>query len=99
MRRVVLSLFGGVLVPVSLFGMGVLIMDILGLRKLEPIARVLIVAAAWPLKIFGYIFPNDELALGPTNEALLATVILDILIYSTLVYLILSLRAERKILP
>ncbi len=75
-----------------------LITDILNIRRLEPAAELLIMAVAWPLRLFGYLFPPDELVFGPTKEALLASVILDVLIYSTLTYIYLSLRAPRKVL-
>lgn len=50
--------------------------------------RVLAWMLIWPLLIFMYIFPprSDAPSDGPTMEAILATIVVDVLVYSLLVY-------------
>lgn len=96
MKRLFLSLAGGVLFPASFLVMTLMITDILGLRELKPVAKLLFLAVAWPLKFFSYMFPADDSDFSPTSEALIASALVDLFLYSMLSYVFLWLRARRK---
>ena|SRR5256885_9168104 len=99
MKRILLSLIGGVVIPTLLLFIVFFMMHIFELTPLEPLAYALLIMVIWPLKIFNRIFPAEGMAFGPTDAALIGTAICTVLFYSILTYGILWLRAKRKRLP
>jgi hypothetical protein len=96
MKRLLLALTGGIIIPIILFGVTFFLTHILELDQLEWLAYLLLLAVVWPLKIFDPLFPTGGMKFVPSNEALSATVICDVLVYSLLTYLVLWWRARKK---
>jgi hypothetical protein len=98
MKRILISTLGGVLIPLSLAGGAILIVEVLGLHLLEPLARLLLLAVAWPLRIFSRVFPQPSGVLleGPSSAALVATIVLDFLVYALICYSLLVLLEKKK---
>lgn len=98
MKRILISVLGGVMIPLSLTGSAILIVEILGIHWLEPLARLLLMAVAWPLKIFSRVFPQATGVIleGPSSSALVATIIVDFLVYSLVSYSILVLLEKKQ---
>jgi formate/nitrite transporter FocA (FNT family) len=97
MKRLLLSIAGGVLIPILAFGGAVLIGESPNLRWLS---RAFVWAFGWPLALLKPLMPNSENAshiAALTRLALyLATPVLDVPVYSLLTYILLSWRAKQR---
>ena len=91
MRRLLISIGGGVLIPVSLFALtmmaGESLEHDLGMGWL---ASALMFSFVGPMALWERVFPHSPPcpSCGPTDSAMVATIVTDFLFYSVLVYLI-----------
>ena len=83
-KRVTLSLVGGMSIPVLLFFAAVFASG----STFEWLAGILFFAVGWPLEIYSPIFPPpaDAPFFEPTTPAMLATMLCDLIVYSLLSY-------------
>jgi hypothetical protein len=95
MRRLLISIFCGVLVPSLMLGFA-LLMDV-GLG-LEPIATPFYWIIGWPMYVFARVFPGGN-PLYPdevTSAAFMASLLFDVLIFSLLAYVLLRSREKNR---
>jgi len=96
MKRFLIAIAGGFVIPGSILGFALLV-DV-GLN-LEPVATPFYWIVAWPLCIFSFIFPGtnpiyeDEV----TRAAWIASSLLDVLIFSVLTYTFLWWKQKKQL--
>ena len=90
MRRLLKYAGGGILLMVAIFASWLLAAALTDHLASDPWpVRALFWALAWPLDVFQPMFPGDPKAVSPdtpTPSAVLATLILDIIVYSFMAY-------------
>ena len=97
MRRLLIALAGGVSVPILFIFVG-FIVSITGLQNLESLGWVYFVVVGWPLTIFNKMFPPPIQCpdCGPIGKAVVATMLFDVIFYSSLIYFFLWWRKKVK---
>ena len=90
MRRVLISLSGGIFFPLVLLGFTSFIGEKLDRRGMEWVVDILFSSFTVPLKIWERAFPAPVAcpSCGPTAAALIATIVTVFIAYSLLTYLI-----------
>jgi hypothetical protein len=91
MRRLLISFSGGILIPLILFAFTALVGEFLEYEmKWEWAANLLMYSFAGPLKLWDRVFPPPSTcpSCGPTNAALIATVITVFIFYASLTHVV-----------
>ena len=91
MRRLLISICGGIFIPLSLFAFTATVGETLEYdMEMEWAVNLLLYSFAGPLKIWDRTFPPPPScpSCGPTTAALLATVITVFIFYSLLTYVV-----------
>ena len=98
MKRLLISICGGLSIPLVLFVAAATLLPLLQQLDMEWAARFLFDTFMWPLRIWAPIFPNPCESCGPSDAAIIATIITDFLLYSSLTHLIqvIIARARRR---
>ncbi len=97
-KRLLLSIAGGIAVPLLLVVIAMIIHMIFPQqREMAWLGAIYFWVAGWPLKIFNVIFPSSPNCpdCGPVGVAVMATMICDVIIYSSLIYIALWWRSKR----
>ena len=101
MRGLLISISGGIVIPLLLFGFTMMAGESLehdwGLGWL---ANLLMFSVVWPMTIWERLFPTSPScpSCGPTDTAIMATIVTAVLFYSMLTYLlrVLFVRFRRR---
>ncbi len=88
MKRFLLSLCGGLLIPISLFIVFLLSAALFEMTRMDWVVKIAFYSIAWPPDVWEPIFPNSCESCGPTDEAIAATIATDFIFYSLVTYLI-----------
>jgi hypothetical protein len=104
MKRIYISIAGGILVPLLLGISSVFLMDVVyeqwNLTWLDWLAKTLLAMVAWPLVLVGPLMPASDnpnpMAPNIRMALIIVAMVLDIVTYSFLTYLVLTYRARRK---
>ena len=96
MKRLLISIGGGLLIPILLFALLPLVGPLLQMAGAEWALNLLMHSFLGPLKIWMPIFPNSCPSCGPTDEAIIATIITDFLFYSLLTHLVQMIIARAR---
>ncbi|MCA1591817.1 MAG: hypothetical protein LC754_04015 [Acidobacteria bacterium] len=101
MKRIILSIVGGVSITFLLAAIPYLLVEVLKIEWLEAVAEVVIMADVWPVIITRLVFPqpHDALLFDIQDTALRAALIIDVMVYSLITYVVLRWRAQRAPLP
>jgi hypothetical protein len=98
LKRLSLSIAGGITVPLLLVIVAMIIHTIFPeQREMAWLGAVYFWVAGWPLKLFNVIFPQSPNCpdCGPVGIAVMATMIWDVVMYSLLIYIVLWWRSKR----
>ncbi len=100
MKRLLISIGGGLLIPVLLLAFAALVWELLEMVGMRWAVELLFYTFLWPLKIWTTVFPHSFSSCGPTEEAIIATIITDFLFYSSLTHLVQMIiaRIRRKVI-
>jgi TRAP-type uncharacterized transport system fused permease subunit len=98
MKRLLISLAGGVLVPLLLLAAAFLISDVMHLERFEIVSDIFFGAVAWPIRVFSSLFPPPPQCVGCflTTKAIFASALCNVIIYMLVVYILLWCRAKLK---
>ncbi len=91
MRRLLVSITGGILIPISLFALTMMLGESLEHRwGLGWLANLLMFSFVGPMAIWERVFPHSPScpSCGPTDTAIVATLVTVFLFYSVATYLI-----------
>lgn len=103
MRRVLLSIAGGLLIPILILMIGWMLLEVLDVQGPEWIGQYLFIPITWPLVLLGPLFPASDSAyvFAPAIRIILffVAILFNILLYSALSYVILWRRANQKRFP
>ena len=96
-KRIILSLVGGVSITSLIAAIPYLLDDVLKIEWLEAVAGLVILADVWPVIITRLVFPqpHDALLFDIQDTALRAALIIDVMVYSLIIYVVLRWRAKR----
>jgi len=97
MKRIILSIAGGLSITFFLAAVPYLLVEVLKLEWLELVAELMLVAVIWPVAITGLIFPrpHDVLLFDIQDTALRVALVVDVIVYSLLLFIVLRWRAKR----
>jgi hypothetical protein len=89
MRRLLISVGGGISIPILLLAFASLVGEELDRRGMEWAVDLLFFSFMGPLKIWERVFPPPPCeSCGPTTAALIATIVTVFVIYASLTYLV-----------
>jgi hypothetical protein len=88
-RRILISVAGGIFIPILLLAFTSLVGGELDRRGMEWAVDLLFFSFMGPLKIWERVFPPPPCdSCGPTTAALIATIVTVFVIYASLTYLV-----------
>ena len=103
MKRILLSLAGGIIIPILLVSLAWLLLDIFDMQGPGWFGELLFTPITWPLTLLGPFFPKSDNPAPYTPMAritlFLLAMLLNILLYSSLTYIVISWRARHRRLP
>jgi hypothetical protein len=105
MRRLLISVTGGIFIPLLLFAFTMMMVERIEQKwGMGWLANALMFSVVGPMAIWERVFPPPPscLSCGPTETAIFATIVTVFLFYAVLTYLIqvaLNFRSGRQILP
>ncbi len=101
MKRILLSFIGGISITFLLAVIPYFLVELLKLQWLESVTEIMVLADVWPVILTRLIFPqpHDVLLFDIRDTALRVALIIDVMVYSLLIFIMLRWRAKRACLP